>query len=271
MFKIILDGTFPNGCDAVALQRQFPIRLDIANYVIRKLIIPEFRIAFRAARKLAAMLVPKAPVDKNDRTILEDKQIRRPRQIAAVQPVTKSITEQRPTHQDFGLCVFRMDRLHHLRAVHRNPFFVTAFHFCRLSPRIYSGVGIFIRRYFWQLRFATENRFRELVRTRSQLATASVAKQFCSDIFGSHAFAKFGDSLEVPVATARKTDVADFVAIAGELDGRGACAFRFESFFHKNLLDEPFLQQCRTFLHAIIITFFFFAIRFICNSTGTVK
>jgi len=110
-----------------------------------------------------------------------------------------------------------------------------------------------------------------LVRARSRLAAASVAEQLCSDIFGSHAFAKFGDSLEIPVATARETDVADFIAIAGKLDGRGACAFRLECFFHKNLLDEPFLQQCRTFLHAIIITFFFFAIRFICNSTGTVK
>ena len=85
-----------------------------------------------------------------------------------------------------------------------------------------------------RLRFATKNSPCQLVCTRSRLATAGVAKQFRSNIFGSHPLTKFGNSLEVPVAATGKADVADFVAIAGELDCGGTCAPGFERFFHEN-------------------------------------
>ena len=47
-----------------------------------------------------------------------------------------------------------------------------------------------------------------------------------------HAFAEFRDGLEVPVAAARESDVADLVTVTGELDGGGTCAFGLECFFH---------------------------------------
>jgi len=72
----------------------------------------------------------------------------------------------------------------------------------------------------------------ELVGARCGLPAAGVAQELCRNIFGAHAFAELCDGLQVPVASARKADVAYLVAIACELDGRSANAFSLESLFH---------------------------------------
>ena len=89
---------------------------------------------------------------------------------------------------------------------------------------------------FWGscLCFAAEDRSCQLVGARGWLATAGVAEQFCCDVFGGHSFAELGDGLEVAVAASGKANVADFVSVAGELDGSGAHALGLECFFHVN-------------------------------------
>ena len=70
--KVILEGALPDGRHTVTQQRKFPTRLDIAYYVVCKLIIPKVAIGFRTAGELAAMLVPKAPVHKNHHVVLQN-------------------------------------------------------------------------------------------------------------------------------------------------------------------------------------------------------
>lgn len=70
--KFTLDGAFPDGRHAVTQQGKLPARLDIAYYVVRKLVIPKAAIGFRTAGELAAMLVPKAPVHKNHHVVLQN-------------------------------------------------------------------------------------------------------------------------------------------------------------------------------------------------------
>ena len=82
------------------------------------------------------------------------------------------------------------------------------------------------------LRFFPEYGAGELVGARSRLPAAGVAHEFCRDIFGAHAFAEFGNRLQVAVASARKADVPDFVSVARELDCRRANASGLESLFH---------------------------------------
>ena len=73
--KIALDGAFPDGGDAKTLQRKFPVRLDVANDVVVELVVPEISVAFGTAGELAAMLVPKTPVDENGHAVLEEENI----------------------------------------------------------------------------------------------------------------------------------------------------------------------------------------------------
>ena len=68
--KFTLDGAFPDGCHAVAQQRKFPVGLDVAYYVVRKLVVPEGTVALGAACELAAMLVPEATIYKHDHIVL---------------------------------------------------------------------------------------------------------------------------------------------------------------------------------------------------------
>ena len=82
------------------------------------------------------------------------------------------------------------------------------------------------------LRFFPEDGAGELVGAGGRLPVAGVAQKLCCDIFGAHAFAEFGNRLQVAVASARKADVSDFVAIARELNRRCANAFGLESLFH---------------------------------------
>ena len=134
-----------------------------------------------------------------------------------MQFIAKTSLEKRPTHQYFWLCIFGMNRLHHLRTVHRRVFFAPAF-----QGNLEASL----------LRFATENSFSKLIRTRCRLATACVTEQFSSNVFGGHAFTKLCNGLEVSVAATRKTNIADFVAIAGELNRRSARTFSLENFVH---------------------------------------
>ena len=82
------------------------------------------------------------------------------------------------------------------------------------------------------LRFFPEHSAGELVCAGGRLPAAGVAQEFCRDIFGAHAFAEFGNRLQVAVASARKADVPDFVSVARELDCRRANASGLESLFH---------------------------------------
>ena len=82
--EVVLDGTFPDGSHAKALQRKFPVGFDVAYHVVREFLVPEFRIALGAARELATMLVPKASVYKNDYAMLENEQVGRSRQVMTV-------------------------------------------------------------------------------------------------------------------------------------------------------------------------------------------
>lgn len=82
------------------------------------------------------------------------------------------------------------------------------------------------------LRFFPEDGAGKLVCARSRFPVAGVAQEFCRNIFGAHAFAKFGNRFQIAVASARKADVFDFVAITRELDGCRANAFGLESLFH---------------------------------------
>ena len=133
MFKIVLDGTFPYGRHAVTLQRQSPVRLGIANDIVREFLVPKFRIALGATRELAAVLVPEASVDKDCYAVFEDEQVGCTGQVPAMELVAKTCAEQFLSHEHFRLRIFRVDCLHHLRAVHGNTFFATAFH--RLSRK----------------------------------------------------------------------------------------------------------------------------------------
>ena len=82
------------------------------------------------------------------------------------------------------------------------------------------------------LRFFPEDGAGELVGARSRLPAAGVAQELCRDIFGAHTFAELCDSLQVPVASARKADVSDFVSVARKLDCRRANALGLECLFH---------------------------------------
>ena len=82
------------------------------------------------------------------------------------------------------------------------------------------------------LRFFSKHSAGELVCARSRLPAAGIAQKFCRNIFSAHAFAEFGNRLQVAVASARKADVSDFVAVARELNRRCANAFSLESLFH---------------------------------------
>ena len=74
-FEIAPDGTFPNGRNAVTQQRKLPTRLDIAHYVVRKLVIPKTAVRFRATRHFTAVLVPKTSIYKYDYIVLQDEQV----------------------------------------------------------------------------------------------------------------------------------------------------------------------------------------------------
>ena len=82
------------------------------------------------------------------------------------------------------------------------------------------------------LRFFPEDGAGELVGARCRLPAAGVAQELCRDIFGAHAFAELRDCLQVPVTSARKADVSDFVSVACELNRRRANASGLESLFH---------------------------------------
>ena len=82
------------------------------------------------------------------------------------------------------------------------------------------------------LRFFPEDGAGELVGARSRLPATGVAQELCRDILGAHAFAEFCDGLQVPVASARKADVSDFVSVACKLDRCRANASSLESLFH---------------------------------------
>ena len=88
------------------------------------------------------------------------------------------------------------------------------------------------------LRFFPEDGAGELVGARSRLPAAGVAQELCRNIFGAHAFAELCDGLQVPVASARKADVPDFVSVARKLDRRRANASGLESLFHTCLVVE---------------------------------
>ena len=82
------------------------------------------------------------------------------------------------------------------------------------------------------LRFFPEHSAGELVCAGCRLPAAGVAQELCRDIFGAHAFAEFGNRLQVAVASARKADVPDFVSVARKLDRRRANASSLECLFH---------------------------------------
>ncbi len=128
MFKIVLDGTFPYGRHAVTLQRQSPVRLGIANDIVHEFIVPELGIALGTARELASVLVPEAAVYKYNHAVFEDEQVGCTGQVPAMELVAKTCAEQFLSHEHFRPRVFRVNSLHHLRAVHGNAFFATAFH-----------------------------------------------------------------------------------------------------------------------------------------------
>ena len=71
VLEIVFDGTFPEGCYAKSLQRELPAGLDVAYGIVRELLVPEFGIALRATRELAAVLVPKATVYEDDNSVFE--------------------------------------------------------------------------------------------------------------------------------------------------------------------------------------------------------
>ena len=91
------------------------------------------------------------------------------------------------------------------------------------------------------LSFFPEDGAGELVGARSRLPATGVAQEFCRDVFGAHAFAELCDGLQVPVASARKADVPDFVSIARELNRRRANALGLESLFHNKLVAGLFV------------------------------
>lgn len=70
MPEVIFERTFPNRRRPVPEHGKFPVRLDITYNVVRKFVIPEFRIALGAARKPTAMLMPEASVHEHDYPIL---------------------------------------------------------------------------------------------------------------------------------------------------------------------------------------------------------
>ena len=88
------------------------------------------------------------------------------------------------------------------------------------------------------LRFFPKDGAGELVCAGGRLPAAGVAQELCRDIFGAHTFAELRDGLQVPVASARKADVSDFVAIARKLDCCRANASGLESLFHTCLVVE---------------------------------
>lgn len=88
------------------------------------------------------------------------------------------------------------------------------------------------------LRFFPEDGAGELVGARSRLPAAGVAQELCRNIFGAHAFAKFGNRFQIAVASARKADVSDFVTVARKLDCCRANASGLESLFHMCLAVE---------------------------------
>ena len=88
------------------------------------------------------------------------------------------------------------------------------------------------------LRFFPEDGAGELVGARSRLPATGVAQELCRDIFGAHAFAELCNRLQVAIASARKADVFDFVAITRKLDRCRANASSLESLFHTCLVVE---------------------------------
>ena len=120
---------------AIPQERKFVLRFNIAHNIPVKLVVPKCRIRLRTARELATVLVPETPVHKNRNPIPLYENIRRPRQIPTVKPIAEPSLKKRFAHNHLGLCILRMDRLHHLRAGHRlaspapfsHPFLGTRF------------------------------------------------------------------------------------------------------------------------------------------------
>ena len=73
--KFTLDGAFPDGRHAVTQQGKLPARLDIAYYVVRKLIVPKTAVGFRTTRHFTTMLMPKTSIYKYDCVVLQDEQV----------------------------------------------------------------------------------------------------------------------------------------------------------------------------------------------------
>lgn len=116
----LAQGTFPDHSHPDSHKRKGVLRLDVTNDVVVKLVIPKIRMGFWPTGELAAMLVPKAAIHKNRDAIPLHKNIRRPRQIPAMQPIAKPSMKQRTTHKNFGQCILGMNGTHHLGASHRN-------------------------------------------------------------------------------------------------------------------------------------------------------
>ena len=108
--------------------------------------------------------------------------------------------------------------------------------FIHSLPRLGADYKLLRKKYI--LSFFPEDSAGELVGARCRLSAAGVAQEFCRDIFGAHAFAEFGNRLQVAVASARKADVPDFVSVARELNRRCANASGLESLFHTCLVVE---------------------------------
>ena len=73
----------------------------------------------------------------------------------------------------------------------------------------------------------------QLVGAGSRLVAAEISQKFRVDIFGVHAFAEFGDCLEMPVTAALERDIVNTIfGIALKVNEASAGAACFVSNFH---------------------------------------
>lgn len=93
-------------------------RQQVASFVLIKLVPPEILIACRQLRKLTTlMLMPEASMDKYRYFPAGHDDVRRSGKISPMQAIAKTVSSERLTDKQLGLCAFATNPCHHLAAL----------------------------------------------------------------------------------------------------------------------------------------------------------
>lgn len=106
------ETALPHHCDAPAHRQLRSLRAAVAFDVAGDLGCPEGAILLRQAEQIAIVTVKKAAPNIDQRPVLREDEVRPPRQVLRVEPVTEAASMQTASNYSLGLSVLPSDRRH---------------------------------------------------------------------------------------------------------------------------------------------------------------